>query len=41
MSERTIGYEELTYRSILCSEYEKRGVGVAITVSALTFASIT
>ena len=32
--------EELTYRSILCSEYEKRGVGVAITVSALTFAML-
>ena len=32
--------EELTYRSILCSEYEGRGVGVAITVSALTFAML-
>ena len=29
--------EELTYRSILCSEYEKRGVGVAIAASALLF----
>ena len=32
--------EELTYRSILCSEYEKRGVGVAIVASALTFAML-
>ena len=32
--------EELTYRSILCSEYEKRGVGVAILASALTFAML-
>lgn len=32
--------EELTYRSILCSEYEKRGVGVAIAASALTFAML-
>lgn len=32
--------EELTYRSILCSEYEKRGVGVAIAASALMFAML-
>ena len=32
--------EELTYRSILCSEYEKRGVGVAFLASALTFAML-
>ena len=32
--------EELTYRSILCSEYEKRGVGVSIAVSALLFAML-
>ena len=32
--------EELTYRSILCSEYEKRGVGVAILASALLFAML-
>ena len=32
--------EELTYRSILCSEYEKRGVGVALLASALTFAML-
>lgn len=32
--------EELTYRSILCSEYEKRGVGVAILASALMFAML-
>ena len=32
--------EELTYRSILCSEYEKRGVGVAIFASALFFAML-
>ena len=32
--------EELTYRSILCSEYEKRGVGVAIAASALLFAML-
>ena len=32
--------EELTYRSILCSEYEGRGVGVAIASSALLFAML-
>ena len=32
--------EELTYRSILCAEYEKRGVGVAIAASALLFAML-
>ena len=32
--------EELTYRSILCSEYEKRGVGVALVASALLFAML-
>ena len=32
--------EELTYRSILCSEYEGRGVGVAIAASALLFAML-
>jgi 5-formyltetrahydrofolate cyclo-ligase len=32
--------EELTYRSILCSEYEKRGVGVAIAASALLFSML-
>lgn len=32
--------EELIYRSILCAEYEKYGVGVAITVSSLTFAML-
>ena len=32
--------EELTYRSILCSEYEKRGVGVSIIASALLFAML-
>ena len=32
--------EELTYRSILCSEYEKRGVAVAIAASALLFAML-
>ncbi len=32
--------EELIYRSILCAEYEKYGVGVAITVSALSFAML-
>ena len=32
--------EELTYRSILCSEYEKRGVGVAFVASALLFAML-
>ena len=32
--------EELTYRSILCSEYEKRGVGVSIAASALLFAML-
>ena len=32
--------EELTYRSVLCSEYEKRGVGVALVASALTFAML-
>lgn len=32
--------EELTYRSILCSEYEKRGVGVSILASALLFAML-
>ena len=32
--------EELTYRSILCSEYEKRGVGVSIVASALLFAML-
>ena len=32
--------EELTYRSILCSEYEKRGVGVAVATSALLFAML-
>ncbi len=32
--------EELTYRSILCAEYEKRGIGVAIAASALLFAML-
>ena len=32
--------EELTYRSILCSEYEKRSVGVSIIASALLFAML-
>ena len=32
--------EELTYRSILCSEYEKRGVGVSIAASAILFAML-
>ncbi len=32
--------EELTYRSILCSEYEGRGVGVSIAASALFFAML-
>ena len=32
--------EEFTYRSILCAEYEKRGVGVAIAASALLFAML-
>ena len=32
--------EELTYRSILCSEYEKRGVGISIVASALLFAML-
>ena len=32
--------EELTYRSILCSEYEKRGVGVSMIASALLFAML-
>ncbi len=32
--------EELTYRSILCSEYERRGIGVAIAASALLFAML-
>ena len=32
--------EELTYRSILCSEYEGRGVGIAITSGALLFAML-
>ena len=32
--------EELTYRSILCSEYEGRGVGVAIAASAFLFAML-
>ena len=32
--------EELTYRSILCSEYENRGVGVAILASSLCFAML-
>lgn len=32
--------EELVFRSILCAEYEKHGVGVAITVSALFFAML-
>ena len=32
--------EELTYRSILCSEYEKRGVGVSIIASSLLFAML-
>lgn len=32
--------EELTYRSILCSEYEKRGVGVSIAASAVLFAML-
>lgn len=32
--------EELTYRSILCSEYEGRGVGVSIIASALLFSML-
>lgn len=32
--------EELIYRSILCTEYEKYGVGVSITVSSLCFAML-
>ncbi len=32
--------EELIYRSILCTEYEKYGVGVSISVSALCFAML-
>ncbi len=32
--------EELIFRSILCAEYEKYGVGVAISVSALFFAML-
>ncbi len=32
--------EELTYRSILCSEYEGRGVGVSIVASALLFSML-
>ncbi len=32
--------EELVYRSILCAEYEKHGVGVAITVTSLFFAML-
>jgi len=32
--------EELTYRSILCSEYEGRGVGVSIAASALLFSML-
>ena len=32
--------EELTYRSILCSEYEKRGVGIALVASSLGFAML-
>ena len=32
--------EELTYRSILCSEYEGRGVGVSIAASALWFSML-
>ncbi len=32
--------EELIYRSILCAEYERNGVGVSITVSALFFAML-
>ncbi|MBE6590312.1 MAG: 5-formyltetrahydrofolate cyclo-ligase [Ruminococcaceae bacterium] len=32
--------EELIYRSILCTEYEKYGVGVSVSVSALCFAML-
>lgn len=32
--------EELVYRAILCAEYEKHGVSVAATVSALYFAML-
>ncbi len=32
--------EELIYRSILCAEYESRGVAVSVTVSALFFAML-
>ena len=32
--------EELIYRSILCAEYEKYGVGVSVSVSALCFAML-
>ncbi len=32
--------EELIYRSILCAEYEKYGVGVSLTVSSLCFAML-
>ncbi len=32
--------EELVFRSILCAEYEKRGAGVSVAVSALFFAML-
>ena len=32
--------EELVFRSLLCAEYEKYGVGVSVTVSALCFAML-
>ncbi len=32
--------EELIYRSILCTEYESRGVAISVTVSALFFAML-
>lgn len=32
--------EELIFRAILCAEYEKHGVGVAVTVSALLFSML-
>lgn len=32
--------EELIYRSILCTEYEKYGVGVSLSVSSLCFAML-
>lgn len=32
--------EELIFRSILCAEYEKYGVGVSVSVSAISFAML-